>query len=155
MDGRGCGWPRTACVALVIVAGCGSSAGSGSTDAGDAGAEVAASASVDAPVIPADGVDLCPGAHAPNCGILTVTPVADCTYALPGEPPDPANVGVHVAVDGGFTRIPQDRQDQEGWDYVDMTYASIRLYGSWCDLARAGTLGTPSVVAACIPGCIP
>ena len=66
----------------------------------------------------------------------------------------PADVGVYLVVDGGITTIPRDRQDQEGWDYADMTYSSIRLYGSWSDMDRTGTLGTPNVVAGCLPICI-
>ena len=155
MAERGRAWRGTACVALAIAAGCGSSAESGSADAGDASADETASARVDAPVSPADDADLCPGTHDPRCGVVTITRVADCTYALPGEPPLPTDVALYLDGDGGHTKVPQDRQDQEGWDYVDTTYASIRLYGSWCDMDRAGTLGTPSFLAACIPVCIP
>lgn len=110
-------------------------------------------ASADAPVIAADGGDLCP--LNPVCGVHAVTRIADCTYALPAAPPDPSNVGVYLVGDGGTTKIPRDQQDQEGWDYVDTTYASIRLYGSWCDMDRAGTLGTPKFVAGCPGICIP
>jgi hypothetical protein len=126
------------CVAWsALASGCDSSAAGGSTDAGDSSADATADASA-------------------NCGILMmVTRVADCTYALPGEPPDPANAGVYLVVDGGITKIPRDRQDQEGWDYVDMTYNSIRLYGTWCAKDQAGALAAIDFIVGCPPPFLP
>jgi hypothetical protein len=151
MDGRGRASRRAAWVAVVLAAGCGSSSNGPKDAAQDAAKDAAQDAARDAP---APEVDPCPGAHEPGCGLLSPERVDDCVYALPAEPQVPTNVGVFFVSDGGSMRIPHDQQDLDGWDYVDSTATSIRLYGTWCDKDRSGVFGTLNVFAGC-SGCIP
>jgi hypothetical protein len=152
MDGRGRASRRAASVALVLAVGCGSSGAIHPTDATDV-SDTAKDAGVDGRAMPADGFDPCP--PEPGCGLLSPERIDDCTYALPAEPPEPGNVGVYFTGDGGLMRIPRDSQDHDGWDYVDATYTSIRLYGGWCDEDRSGMFGPPMVIAGCPGLCIP
>jgi hypothetical protein len=138
MDGRG----RAAWGAILLAAGCGAS---GATDAG-------VDTSGDAPATAADGF-VC--AQDPRCGAQTPLRVAACLYMLPNPPPEPTNVGVYLVGDGGMMKIPRDTQDQDGWDYVDGTFTSIQLYGSFCDEDRSGMFGTAMFVAGCPALCIP
>jgi hypothetical protein len=141
----------TAWVAVVLAAGCGSSGAAGPADATADGAE---DAPVDAPSSMAPEVDLCPGAHEPGCGVTSPKRVGDCLYMLLGEPQVPSNVAAYLVGDAGMMKIPRDPQDLDGWDYVDATFTSIRLYGSWCDEDRSGMFGTLTFEAGC-SGCVP
>jgi hypothetical protein len=153
MVGRARASRRATWVAIVLAAGCGSSGLKVPMDATEPSADTSTDAQVDSPVMPADRIDLCPGQ--PGCGVLSLERVADCTYAFSVAPLEPTNVGVFFAGDGGITKIPRDSQDRDGWDYVDGTSTSIRLFGSWCDEDRAGRFGPPTVIAGCPGICIP
>jgi hypothetical protein len=146
MDGRGRVARRVAWIAVVLAVGCGSSNAPGHADATEAGADADG---------PTGDVDSFVCAQPPGCGLLSLDRVADCTYALSVAPEEPTNVGVYLVGDGGNLKIPRDSRDQDGWDYVDGTSMSIRLFGSWCDDDRSGMLGRPMLVAGCPGICIP
>ena len=54
--------------------------------------------------------------------------VGSCVFALPSTPPVPN--GVTVTVNGAS--VPRDTRHMIGWDYLDATYTSFGLYGTWC-----------------------
>ncbi|HVU51933.1 MAG TPA: hypothetical protein VHL80_14650 [Polyangia bacterium] len=146
MDGR----RRAAWVAIVVAASCGSSGEEGPLDAA---VEAAIDGTADAPATPADASGAC--AVDPDCGVHAPERVTDCLYMLPKAPPVPSDVGVYFVGDGGMMKIPWDTEERDGWDYVDGTATSIRLYGGWCDDDRSGMFGTVMIIAGCPGICVP
>jgi hypothetical protein len=60
--------------------------------------------------------------------------VISCTFDFQMAPP--LTNGVHVTVNG--TEIYDDPTHTSGWDYTDMTYKQIQLYGPPCQQIQAG-----------------
>ena len=72
--------------------------------------------------------------------------IGSCSFGLGGAPPDPTS----VKVTAGGVKIPNDPTHMNGWDYGTGNM-SIQLFGSWCDMAKAGTLKDLSAELGCPP----
>jgi hypothetical protein len=56
----------------------------------------------------------------------------------------------NIDVFGDATMLPRDTTHTNGWDYVDASMSSIRVYGPTCDAVMAGTIMSVSVTFRCL-----
>ena len=62
---------------------------------------------------------------------------AGCTFAVPEVSADGVQSRRHIGVAVDGAEVPRDTTRTNGWDYVDDTLASVRLYGSACAAVTA------------------
>jgi hypothetical protein len=73
--------------------------------------------------------------------------IASCVFPLSSVPPVVDNIGVKV----NGTLVPQDTTKTEGWDYVDDSYTTVEVYGSWCEEIKTTAANTAEIIFGC-PG---
>ncbi len=76
--------------------------------------------------------------------------IADCIFDVPqGEDIDPNLVNIVIETPNGPVQIYKDPSHQDGWDYTDPTQTKIQLFGPACDLYKAQTGNTITIILGC------
>ncbi len=76
--------------------------------------------------------------------------IADCIFDVPqGEDIDPNLVNIIIETSGGPVQIYRDPTHLDGWDYTDTTMTQIQLFGPACDLYKAQTGNTITIILGC------
>ena len=77
---------------------------------------------------------------------------ADYTFALPPAPVDGISIQNHhhIGVFVNGSELAHDTTWTNGWDYIDESHASVRLYGNPCAAAKAAGPGVVAVFFKCI-----
>ena len=75
---------------------------------------------------------------------------ADCTFAVPEGSADGTLTRSHIGVAENGTEIPRDVGRSEGWDYIDATQSSIRLFGRPCAAVKTDELAPVSIIFKCL-----
>jgi hypothetical protein len=69
---------------------------------------------------------------------------------LPEAPVDRLQSRDHIGVVVNGSKLARDTTGTNGWDYVDATHASVRLYGSACAAVKTAGPGAVAVFFKCI-----
>lgn len=78
-----------------------------------------------------------------------ITMPTDCVLALPPAPAGTVAPRIGLRANGAL--IPFDTGHQDGWDWTDGSWASVRLYGAACDDYLAGRFATVTIEFYCPP----
>jgi len=78
-----------------------------------------------------------------------ITTPADCVVSL-AVPPN-GNIQPTIGLRANGTPIPFDADHRAGWDWTDMTWSSVRIYGPVCDELLAGHVASVTVDFYCDP----
>jgi hypothetical protein len=77
-----------------------------------------------------------------------ITTPADCVVSVP-PPPTADGPPRDISLRANGTPIPFDAGHRAGWDWTDMTWTSVRIYGPVCDELLAGHIASVTIDFYC------
>jgi hypothetical protein len=77
-----------------------------------------------------------------------ITTPADCVVSVP-PPPVAGDPPRNISLRANGAPIPFDADHRAGWDWTDMTWSSVRIYGPVCDELLAGRIASVTIELYC------
>jgi hypothetical protein len=78
-----------------------------------------------------------------------VSTATDCVFAMP---PGPVSfIPPWIGVQANGADIPRDTNHQNGWDFTNLSWTSVQVFGPFCDDVRAGRISKVTIVFYCDP----